>query len=121
MATYLFQFSYAVDAVKGMVAKPQNRREAAEKVIAAAGGQLLDMYFCFGDYDGVATAEFPSNVDAAAASLAAFQRVSSLAHSNEVELLLCLRGNLDRLEVGRYKLTIRRKQLLSCYGLEETL
>jgi uncharacterized protein with GYD domain len=67
MATYLFQFSYAVDAVKGMVAKPQNRREA---VIAAAGGQLLDMYFCFGDYDGVATAEFPSNVDAAAASLA---------------------------------------------------
>ncbi len=70
MATYMFQFSYAVDAVKGMVAKPQNRREAAEKVIAAAGGRLLDMYFCFGDYDGVATAEFPTNVDAAAASLA---------------------------------------------------
>ena len=70
MATYMFQFSYAVDAVKGMVAKPQNRRDAAEKVIAAAGGRLLDMYFCFGDYDGVATAEFSSNVDAAAASLA---------------------------------------------------
>ena len=70
MATYLFQFSYALDSVKGMVAKPQNRREAAENVIAVAGGRLLDMYFCFGDYDGVATAEFPSNVDAAAASLA---------------------------------------------------
>ncbi len=70
MATYLFQYSYALDSVKGMVAKPHNRREAAEKVIAAAGGRLLDMYFCFGDYDGIATAEFPSNVDAAAASLA---------------------------------------------------
>jgi uncharacterized protein with GYD domain len=70
MTTYMFQFSYGVDAVKGMVARPQNRREAAEKVIAAAGGRLIDMYFCFGDYDGVATAEFPSNVDAAAASLA---------------------------------------------------
>ena len=70
MATYLFQFSYSLDSVRGMVAKPHNRREAAEKVIAAADGRLLDMYFCFGDYDGIATAEFPSNVDAAAASLA---------------------------------------------------
>ena len=70
MATYLFQFSYSLEAVKGMVAKPQDRRGAAEKVIAAAGGRLLDMYFCFGDYDGVATAEFSSNVDVAAASLA---------------------------------------------------
>ena len=42
----------------------------AEKVVAGAGGKLLDMYFCFGDYDGVGFAEFPSNVEAAAASLA---------------------------------------------------
>ena len=28
------------------------------------------MYFCFGDYDGIAISEFPSSVDAAAASLA---------------------------------------------------
>ena len=42
----------------------------AEKVVAGAGGKLLDMYFCFGDYDGVGFAEFPSNVDAAADSLA---------------------------------------------------
>ncbi len=66
MATYLSQFSYSLDSVKGMVAKPQNRREAAEKVFAATGGRLLDMYFCFGDYDGIAIAEFPSNVDVAA-------------------------------------------------------
>ncbi len=70
MATYMFQFSYSTDAVKGMVAKPQSRREAAEKVIAAAGGQLTEMFCCFGDYDGVGFAEFPSHVEAAAASLA---------------------------------------------------
>jgi hypothetical protein len=40
MATYMFQYSYSLDSVKGMVAKPQNRREAAEKVIAAADGLL---------------------------------------------------------------------------------
>jgi uncharacterized protein with GYD domain len=28
------------------------------------------MYFCFGEYDGVAICEFPSNVDAAAVALA---------------------------------------------------
>ena len=71
MPTYMFQICYSVDAVKGLVAKPQNRREAAERVIAAGGGRLLDMYFCFGDYDGIAIAEFPSNVGAAAESLAA--------------------------------------------------
>jgi uncharacterized protein with GYD domain len=70
MTTYMFQFSYATGAVKGMVEKPQNRREVAEKVISGAGGKLLDMYYCFGDYDGVGFAEFPSNVEAAAASLA---------------------------------------------------
>jgi uncharacterized protein with GYD domain len=66
----MFQFSYSVDAVKGMIEKPQNRREAAEKVIAAAGGRLLDMYFCFGDYDGLAITDFPANVNATVASLA---------------------------------------------------
>ena len=70
MATYMFQFRYSASAVKGMVAKPQSRREEAEKVVGAAGGQLREMFFCFGDYDGVGFAEFPSNVDAAAASFA---------------------------------------------------
>ena len=70
MATYMFQYSYSLESAKGMVAKPQNRRDAAETVISVAGGRLLDMYFCFGDYDGVAIVEFPSNVDVAAGSLA---------------------------------------------------
>lgn len=69
MARYLHQFSYANESIKGMVAKPQNRRQAAEKIFRAAGGELIDMYFCFGDYDGIAISEFPSNVDAAAVAL----------------------------------------------------
>ena len=52
-----------------MVAKPQNRREAAEKLFSAAGGKVLDMYFCFGEFDGIAISEFPSQVDAAKVAL----------------------------------------------------
>jgi uncharacterized protein with GYD domain len=70
MPRYLHQFSYSTESVKAMTSKPQNRRNAAAKLFKAAGGKLVDMYFCFGEYDGVAIVDFPSNVDAAAVSLA---------------------------------------------------
>lgn len=70
VSTHMTQFSYSTASMKGMVSNPQNRREAATKIFAAAGGRLDEMYFCFGDYDGVVLATFPSNVDAAAALLA---------------------------------------------------
>jgi uncharacterized protein with GYD domain len=69
MPRYLHQFSYSTDAVRAMTAKPQNRKRAATKLFKAAGGRIIDMYYCFGDYDGVVISEFPSNVDAAAVAL----------------------------------------------------
>ena len=65
MTRYLHQFSYSTESVKAMAAKPQDRRKAAEKLFSAGGGKLIDMYFCFGEYDGIAISEFPSNVSAA--------------------------------------------------------
>ncbi|MGR3759649.1 GYD domain-containing protein [Roseobacteraceae bacterium NS-SX3] len=70
MATHMVQFRYSAAALQAMVDKPQNRREAAAKIFAAAGGKLEAMYLCFGRYDGVALAEFPSNTDSVAAMLA---------------------------------------------------
>lgn len=70
MTLYLSQFSYAAHSVKAMVDKPQERRSAAEKIFVAAGGKLIDMYFCFGEYDGLVITEFPSEVDVASAVLA---------------------------------------------------
>jgi uncharacterized protein with GYD domain len=67
----MHQFSYSLESMKAMTATPQDRRAAAEKLMAAAGGKLIDVYFCFGDYDGVVISEFPSNVDAASVALAA--------------------------------------------------
>ena len=71
MPRYMHQFSYSLESMKAMAATPQDRRAAAEKLMAAAGGKLIDVYFCFGDYDGVVISEFPSNVDAASVALAA--------------------------------------------------
>ena len=70
MPRYLHQFGYSVESIRGMVTTPQNRREAAEKIFAAAGGKVLDMYFCFGEYDGLAISEFPSQLDATTVALA---------------------------------------------------
>ncbi len=53
-----------------MVANPQDRKAAAEKVFGAAGGKIECMYFCFGDYDGIVITDFPSDVAAASAILA---------------------------------------------------
>ncbi len=69
MPTHMIQFSYSMDAARALVAKPHNRRDAAAKVIAASGGTLVDIHFCFGEFDGVAMCDFPSNVEAAAAAL----------------------------------------------------
>jgi uncharacterized protein with GYD domain len=66
----MHQFSYSIDSVEAMTNRPQNRKRAAAQIFKAAGGKLVDMYYCFGEYDGVAISEFPSNVDAAAMALA---------------------------------------------------
>ena len=71
MPRYMHQFSYSLDSMRAMASGPQDRKRAAKKLFGAAGGKLIDLYFCFGDYDGVAISEFPSNVDVASAILAA--------------------------------------------------
>ena len=71
MPRYLHQFSYTTESLKAMTTAPSDRRAAAEKLMSAAGGKLLDLYYCFGEYDGIAISEFPANVDVAAGILAA--------------------------------------------------
>lgn len=70
MVRYMHQFSYSTDSAKAMLEKPQDRRAAAEELLAAAGGKLHDFYFSFGDYDGIVISEFPTHVDAASVGLA---------------------------------------------------
>lgn len=54
-----------------MLASPHDRAEAIRPVIEKLGGEITHTWFAFGDYDLVAVFEMPTNVEAAAFSLAA--------------------------------------------------
>jgi uncharacterized protein with GYD domain len=71
MAHYMFQASFTSEAWAKMVREPQNREQAMRPVIEKLGGKLIGYWFAFGESDAVVIAQFPDNVSAAAASLAA--------------------------------------------------
>jgi len=71
MSSYLLQVGYTPEAWANMIAHPHDRIEAVRPVIENLGGKLHHGWFAFGDYDLVAIIEMPSNVEAAAFSLAA--------------------------------------------------
>jgi uncharacterized protein with GYD domain len=67
---YLGRFSYAQQAIKGMVDQPQDRGKAAAEVAAESLGGLMGAWFAFGEYGGVYLIEAPDNATAAALALA---------------------------------------------------
>jgi uncharacterized protein with GYD domain len=48
---YITQGNYTREAIAGMVDKPEDRVGPVSKLVAAAGGKLLDYYVTFGKYD----------------------------------------------------------------------
>jgi uncharacterized protein with GYD domain len=72
MASFLIQFSYTAEGVKGLLKEGgSKRREATEQLIKSVGGRLVAYYFAFGEYDGIVIVDGVENADAAAASLTA--------------------------------------------------
>lgn len=70
MRTYLMLFMYSKETWRAMVQRPEDRSDAARKVIEAAGGHLVSFYWMLGEYDGVAIFQTPGPEDAAAVSAA---------------------------------------------------
>jgi len=70
MALYMTQFSYTTEAWQAMVKNPQDRSGVLRDQIEKLGGKLMELYFSFGDYDGVAFYEYPGNTDCVAGVLA---------------------------------------------------
>jgi uncharacterized protein with GYD domain len=71
MSSYLLQVGYTPEAWASLIAKPHDRLDAVRPAIEKLGGKITQGWFAFGDYDLVAIIEMPSNVEAAAFSLAA--------------------------------------------------
>ena len=59
MPLYLSRFSYSTDAVKALVANPQDREPAAREAAESLGVKLIGFWYALGEFDGVLLAEAP--------------------------------------------------------------
>ena len=71
MPIYISRGRFTSDAVKGMLAKPEDREEAVGKLFKSVGGKLIGWYLTFGRHDWLVIGEFPDEKAAASAILAA--------------------------------------------------
>jgi uncharacterized protein with GYD domain len=71
MPIFIIQGRYSRDAIKGMIARPEDRAEQVSRLISRVGGRLIGYYVTFGDYDFITIAEAPDATQVAAALLAA--------------------------------------------------
>jgi uncharacterized protein with GYD domain len=70
MATYMIEAAYNTDGWKGLLASPQDRMKAITPAVEQLDGTVVAGWLAFGDYDIVAIVELPTNVSAAAFSMA---------------------------------------------------
>lgn len=100
MSVYLTFFSYADSAWRSMVQHPEDREDAARKVVVAAGGELLAFYWMLGEHDGLAIFEVP-NATVAAAVSGAIKASGRVAGLETVHLLTSreARGSLELAKV----------------------
>jgi uncharacterized protein with GYD domain len=71
MPIYITQGRYTREAIKGMLVKPEDRADQVARLMSKIGGRLIAYYVTFGDYDFMAIAEAPNDVQMAAALFAA--------------------------------------------------
>ena len=70
MPLYLSKFSYTPETWARLIAKPEDRRKAAESYIESVGGKLHGFWYGFGKHDGYTLWEAPDNVSMSAVALA---------------------------------------------------
>jgi uncharacterized protein with GYD domain len=67
---YLTRFSYTPQTWARLIAKPEDRRQAARTYIESVGGKLHGFWYAFGPQDGYTLWEAPDNVSMAAVAVA---------------------------------------------------
>ena len=71
MPLYMLQATYTPEAWAALAKNPTNRSEAISALLSKAGGRLISLYNCFGEYDAVVIIDMPDDTAAAAVSIAA--------------------------------------------------
>src|SRR5262245_7521226 len=71
MPIYISRGKFTTDAVKGMLAKAENREEAVANLFKSCGGKLIGWYLTLGRHDWLVIGEFPDEQSALSAVLAA--------------------------------------------------
>jgi uncharacterized protein with GYD domain len=87
MGRYLFQGTYSVDGIKGVLKEGgTGRRSAVEAALKSLGGNLEAFYFAFGDADVCGIVDGIDNVTAAAFSMGVAQ--TGTLHNVKTTVLL---------------------------------
>ena len=71
MPLFMTQFSYTPEAWAALSKNPDDRRGQLAQLNEKLGGRLIDVYYSFGEYDGLTISEFPDETAATTAVLAA--------------------------------------------------
>ena len=71
MPRYMAQVAYTAEAWAALTKNPTDRREPIQALAQSMGGQLIDAYFHFGEYDLTLIFEAPDDTTATAMLLAA--------------------------------------------------
>ena len=70
MAFYMVQGTYTAEAWATMAKNPQDRSIPIREVAQKLGGRLIDVYYCFGEYDVIVLAELPDDTAALTIAIA---------------------------------------------------
>lgn len=71
MPLFITQGRFTHDAMKGMLANPEDRSTMVSQLFEKSGGKLLNYYFTFGEYDFLVVSEGPLEGAASALIVAA--------------------------------------------------
>jgi uncharacterized protein with GYD domain len=64
MPRYMLQFAYTSEAWSSMIRKPVDRTKTIQALASSLGGEMIDLYYTSGEFDGFVIAELPNDVAA---------------------------------------------------------
>ena len=86
MAKFMYQASYTVEGVRGLLKETASgRRKAVETAITALGGKLESLYYCLGSDDVVLIMDMPDTTSAVGLTMTV--AASGMVHGRLTALL----------------------------------